>query len=71
MNLLHKPEIEYVVDRDGKKKAVLIDYDVWEELLTRLEDMEDALEIQHLRDRNEETIPWEQVKAELDLDGDV
>ncbi len=71
MSPFHEPQIEYVVDKDGQKKAVLVDYNVWEELLTRLEDLEDALEIQYLRDLNEETLPWEQVKAELGLEGDV
>jgi len=36
--------------------------------MSSLHDLEDALEIQYLRSLSEETIPWEQVKAELSLD---
>jgi len=34
-----------------------------------LEEIEDANEIQHLRELGEEVIPWEQAKAELRADG--
>jgi len=53
---------EFVVDAHGNKRAVLLDYKVWDELLTLLEDWEDAEEIRRLREAGEETIPWEQVK---------
>ena len=49
--------------------AVLLDYTVWEELLTMLEDWEDAEEVRNLREAGEEAIPWEQAKAELRADG--
>lgn len=57
--------VQYVVDNEGNKKAALLDYAVWEELLTLLEDLEDADEIQRLREAGEETLPWEQAKADL------
>ena len=57
--------VQFVVDNEGNKKAALLDYAVWEELLTLLEDLEDTAEIQHLREAEEETVPWEQAKAEL------
>ncbi|RME64399.1 MAG: hypothetical protein D6790_03305 [Caldilineae bacterium] len=60
---------EFVVDAAGNKKAVLVDYQVWEELLSILEDLEDAEEIQRLRSAGEEAIPWEQAKAELRSEG--
>ena len=56
---------EFVVDVHGNKKAVLLDYKVWQELLTLLEDWEDAEEIRRLREAKEEAIPWEQAKEEL------
>ena len=40
-----------------------------EELLVLLEDLEDAEEICRLRETGEETIPWEQAKAELQAEG--
>jgi uncharacterized protein (DUF433 family) len=39
----------------------VLDYTVWEELLTLLEDLDDAEEIQRLREAGEEYIPWEQI----------
>jgi len=56
---------EFVVDAQGNKKAILLDYKIWEELLTLLEDWEDAEEIRRLREAGEDTIPWEQAKAML------
>ena len=60
---------EFVVDANGNKKAVLLDYKVWEELLTLIEDWEDAEEIRRLREVGEEAIPWEQAKSELRAEG--
>lgn len=60
---------QFVVDSDGTKRAVILDYALWEELLSLLEDAEDAAEIDHLREAGEEGIPWEQAKAELRAEG--
>jgi len=63
--------VEFVVDDQGNKKAVLLDYEMWAQLLVILEDLEDAAEIGRLREAGEEAIPWEQAKAQLraeDLD---
>ena len=68
MNTQAAIQIEYVVDEQGNKRAVIVDYTLWEELIARLEDLEDALEMRRLREREEESIPWEQAKAELGLD---
>ncbi|NOX60499.1 MAG: hypothetical protein GXP42_00895 [Chloroflexi bacterium] len=59
----------FVVDSQGNKRAVLLDYEVWEELLTLLEDWEDAEEIQRLREAEEDAIPWEEAKALLRAEG--
>ncbi len=56
---------KYLVDANGKKRAVLVDVQVWEELLTLLEDSEDAEEVRQLRESKPEYVPWEQAKAEL------
>ena len=61
--------IQFVVDVGGNKKAVLLDYSLWEELLTQLEDLEDAEEIRRLREAEEEVISWEQAKGELRAEG--
>jgi hypothetical protein len=60
---------QFLVDTKGKRKAVVLDYTVWEELLTLLEDLEDAEEIRRLRESGEETLSWEQAKAELHAEG--
>ncbi len=57
--------VQFVLDSEGNKTAVQIDYAAWEELLTLLEDMEDAEEIRRSRASGEEAIPWERAKAEL------
>jgi len=58
------PTVQFLVDANGNKKAVVFDFVIWEELLTLLEDLEDAEEIRRLREAGEEAIPWEQAKAE-------
>ncbi len=55
----------FVVDSNGEKQSVLIDYAAWEYLLNLLEDLEDSEEIGHLRAAAEESIPWEQARVEL------
>jgi hypothetical protein len=60
---------QFVVDAQGKKKAVVLDYNLWEELLTLLEDLDDTEEIRRLRESDEPYIPWEQAKAELRAGG--
>jgi hypothetical protein len=61
--------VQFLVDHDGNKKAAVLDYAVWKELLALLEDIEDAEEIQRLREAEEETLLWEQAKAELRDEG--
>ena len=56
---------QFVVDAKGNKKAVLFDYSLWEELLTLLEDLEDAQEIRQLREAGVEAVPWDHAKAKL------
>jgi len=61
--------VQFVVDANGNKKAVVIDYAAWEELLTLLEDLEDEEEARRLRELGEEAIPWEEAKAQLRAEG--
>ncbi len=60
---------EFVTDAQGNRKAVLLDYKVWEQLLALLEEWEDAEEIRRLREADEEAISWEEAKAELRAEG--
>lgn len=56
---------QFVIDTNGDRKAVVLDYRLWEELLTLLEDLEDAEELRTLQAADEEALDWEQAKAEL------
>ncbi len=57
----------YLVDGSGQKQAVVLDYDLWEMLLTYLEDVEDIEDMKRLS--GETPLPWEQAKAALRVEG--
>ena len=57
-----KEKARTVIDSSGKKKSILIDYEIWSELMEDLECME-AIDL--VRESGEEYIPWEQAVAEL------
>ena len=61
-------KVAFVVDAEGRKKAVMLDYPSWQDLLNLLEDIEDSAEIEASRLSGEKPIPWEKARAELDLD---
>jgi len=56
---------EFVVNTEGEKKAVMLGFSVWEDLLTLLEDMEDSAEIESVKASGKNPIPWG--KAEVGL----
>jgi hypothetical protein len=60
--------VQFVVDPEGTKSAVILSMDVWEQVLTLLEDMEDAEEIRQARKIKDDTIPWDQAKKQLGLE---
>jgi hypothetical protein len=60
-------KIQIVVDAKGNQSAISLDLEDWEQLLILLEDVEDANDILQAKQENEETISWEQAKAELGL----
>lgn len=59
--------VKFVVEPDGRQSAVVVDLDVWEQIIALLEDAEDADEIKKARAVKEETIPWKTAKKELNL----
>ena len=59
----------FVVDAAGNKTAALLDYALWEELVEMFEDLEDAEEMARLREEDEESLPWEEAKAQLRAEG--
>jgi hypothetical protein len=56
---------QYITDTDGQKISIILSMDEYIELMEDLEDLAAVAEL-----RNEETIPWEQVKKEL-IDNDL
>ncbi|MDD5319034.1 MAG: hypothetical protein PHD43_00190 [Methylococcales bacterium] len=56
---------QYITDTNGQKISVILSMDEYLELMEDLEDLAAVAEL-----RNEETIPWEQVKKEL-IDNDL
>ena len=59
--------IKFVVEPDGHQSAVMVNLDVWEQIVTLLEDIEDAEEIKKARAIKGETIPWKVAKKDLKL----
>ena len=64
MGKIREPEASYVVDRKGKRKAVLMSVDEYERL------MEDIADLSAIAARKKEkTVSWAQVKRRLRRDG--
>ncbi len=61
-----KEKARIVIDSAGNKRAILLDYAIWAELIEELEDME-AIDL--ARESGEEYIPWEQAVKELRAQG--
>ena len=59
--------VKIVIDPGGQQSAVVVDMDVWEQIVTLLEDTEDAEEFKKARQVQEETISWETAKKDLNL----
>ncbi len=57
-------EPEYIVDAKGRKTKVILPVDEYERLLEDLYDLRTAANV-----KDEESIPWEEVKQELKRDG--
>ncbi|MDA8278998.1 MAG: type II toxin-antitoxin system Phd/YefM family antitoxin [Actinomycetota bacterium] len=54
------------VTRRGRRVAVIIDAEDYDDLVERAEDIVDRAELQAAR-KEDDFVPWEQVKAELGL----
>jgi len=62
-------KVQYVTDTQGNRQGILIDLAAWEELIERLEDLEDEAELIRAKLEQGEIIPWEQAKEELRAQG--
>ena len=56
---------EFVIDAEGQKKAVMLDFSVWKDLLNLLEDIKDSAETESIRASGEVPVSWESAKADL------
>lgn len=59
--------VKFVINPGGEKSAVMVDLDIWEQIVAMLEDLEDSEEIKQARTVHEETVSWNTAKKELDL----
>ncbi len=59
--------VKFVVNPNGQQSAVILDLNLWEQILTILEDAEDADEMKQTRAIKEDKIPWNIAKKELKL----
>lgn len=68
MTALHP---QFLTDPDGKRLSVLLPIAEYEALMERLEDLEDLEDAREVLARiergEEETVPWEAVRADLGL----
>jgi len=59
--------VKFVVEPNGHQSAVVVDLEVWEQIVSILEDAEDADDIKKARSIKEESIPWKTAKKDLNL----
>ncbi len=60
-------DIKFVTDDEGRKTAVIMPIERYEEYLEMLEDLH-LIRVYH-ETKDDERIPWEQVRAELTAEG--
>ena len=61
---------QYVVDREGKRQAVLVPLAEWEAILEALEDLTDLSAYDEAKAEDSDTSPFEQAVAEI-REGDL
>jgi hypothetical protein len=54
--------VKFVVEPNGHRSAVVVDLEVWKQIVSILEDAEDADDIKKARSIKEESIPWKTAK---------
>ncbi|HRQ38872.1 MAG TPA: hypothetical protein PLD25_13275 [Chloroflexota bacterium] len=55
---------QIVLDSQGNRTAIQLDWQMWEQLQSLLEDLEDAAEIEMARQEEDDLFDWEQVVAD-------
>lgn len=63
-------EARYITDETGKRQSVILSIEEYERLMEALEDLEDLRAadeaLREIERGEDELIPWEQVKREMD-----
>jgi len=57
---------QYVIDENRERKAVLIPLAEWEEILDRLEELDDIQAYDEAKSGVQETLPFEQAVREIE-----
>ncbi len=65
--ILHS--LQYVVDENGRRRAVQLDLTAWEQIVAWLEELDDEAEMREALAADDELIDWEDAKELLRSDG--
>jgi PHD/YefM family antitoxin component YafN of YafNO toxin-antitoxin module len=69
VNALTTIGTRYVVDKNGRKKAVLLNMKEYSRLLTRMEELEDALDLDTASRTAQEFRAYREIREELVKEG--
>ncbi len=64
-----RPNSEYIVDRRGQKRAVILPIKDFNRLIERLEELEDALSLEQATEGGLEFTDYREIREELKRDG--
>lgn len=62
---LEHSSLRYLTDCQGRRTAVVVDIETWNEIIEVLEDIEDAEEMRVARDEEDVLVPWKRLKKNL------
>lgn len=62
---MERASVQYIVDGDGKKTAVVLPVEAFDRLVEHLEDLEDALALDKARAEAEDFLAYEEIRREL------
>jgi PHD/YefM family antitoxin component YafN of YafNO toxin-antitoxin module len=60
-----KTHEEFIVDGDGKRKAVIVPWEEWQELLEALEELDDVKAYDEAKRQPSDPVPFDQAVREI------
>ena len=60
-----KTHEEFIVDGDGKRKAVIVPWEEWQELLEALDELEDVKAYDEAKRQPSDPVPFDQAVREI------